>query len=350
MPPVTGTLVIADIAGYTRYIAGTEQEHSVEILAELLSVIYRSFEGRLSIDQLEGDAICATSEFTDGRVLNWITECFGAYHRRVRDITSATTCPCRACASVGDLGLKFCAHRGSFTRQEIGDRVQLFGADVNLVHRLTKNSVPVREYVYATEPTLTGWSRQDRQGFVALPQTYDLGVVEGAFRDLAELRTEALREAMTSVGASTARWHRREELAAPIDVAWRLWTDPNVMRRRLGVERVAYVVPGARGTYIGGEFHCHHGDGQTSSFRVVSAEPPREMTIRIALPGVPVAYMTDRLRPLGDAGTQWDCWIGWPEADGIDSHAALLFLDQFAPRMVDGIREVLRELTSPTHR
>ena len=96
MPQVTGTLVIADISGYTRYIAGTEQEHSVEILAELLSVIYRSFEGRLSIDQLEGDAICATTEFLDGRVLNWITECFGAYHRRVRDITSATTCPCRA--------------------------------------------------------------------------------------------------------------------------------------------------------------------------------------------------------------------------------------------------------------
>ena len=346
MPQVTGTLVIADISGYTRYIAGTEQEHSVEILAELLSVIYRSFEGRLSIDQLEGDAICATTEFLDGRVLNWITECFGAYHRRVRDIASATTCPCRACASVGDLGLKFFAHRGSFTRQEIGNRVQLFGSDVNLVHRLTKNSVPVREYIYVSEPTLGGWTPQERQGFIALSQTYDLGVVEGSYRDLADVRVEALREAMTSVDPSSARWHRQEELAAPIDVAWRLWTDPSVMRRRLGAEHVALVVPGARGTYIGGEFHCHHGGGQSWSFRVVSAEPPREMTVRTALPGVPVAYMTDRLQPLGDASTQWDCWVGWPEDRGVDSNAALLFLDQFAPSMLQGVRDALRELNN----
>jgi uncharacterized protein YndB with AHSA1/START domain len=348
MPQVTGTLVIADISGYTRYIAGTEQEHSVEILAELLSVIYRSFEGRLSIDQLEGDAICATTDQLDGRVLKWMEECFGAYHRRVRDITSATTCPCQACASVGDLGLKFFAHRGSFTRQEIGNRVQLFGSDVNLVHRLTKNSVPLREYVYVSEPTFAGWDPQDRKGFISLPQTYDLGVVEGSYRDLTDVRAEALREAMTSVDASTARWHRQVELAAPIDVAWRLWTDPNVMRRRLGAERVAFVTPGARGTYVGGEFHCHHGDGQSSSFRILSAEPPREMTVRTAFPGVPVAYMTDRLRPLGDASCQWDCWIGWPEDQGVDSNAALEFLDQFAPGMLDGVRDVLQELSAPT--
>ena len=152
---------------------------------------------------------------------------------------------------------------------------------------------------------------------------------------------------MTSVDARTARWHRQEELAAPIDVAWRLWTDPNVMPRRLGAERVAFVSPGARGTYVGGEFHCHHGNGQSSSFRIVSAEPPREMTVRTALPGVPLVYMTDRLRPLGDDSTQWDCWIGWPEGPEVDSSAALLFLEQLVPVMLDGIRDVLRELTAP---
>lgn len=346
MPQVTGALVIADISGYTRYIAGTEQEHSVEILGELLGVIYRSFEGRLSIDQLEGDAICATTEHLDGRVLSWITECFGAYHRRVRDITSATTCPCRACASVGDLGLKFFAHRGSFTRQEIGNRVQLFGSDVNLVHRLTKNSVPLREYVYVSDPTLAGWSSGEREGFIALPQTYDLGVVEGSYRDLADVRADALREPMTSVDAGTACWHRREELAAPIDVAWRLWTDPDVMRRRLGADSVAFVAPGARGSYVGGEFHCHHGNGESSSFRIVNAEPPRAMTVRTSFPGVPLAYMTDTLRPLGDGSTQWDCWIGWPDGPDLDPSAALLFLDQMAPAMLDGVRDVLRELTA----
>ena len=224
MPQVTGTLVIADISGYTRYIAGTEQEHSVEILAELLSVIYRSFEGRLSIDQLEGDAICATTEQLDGRVLNWMEDCFGAYHRRVRDITSATTCPCQACASVGDLGLKFFAHHGSFTRQEIGNRVQLFGSDVNLVHRLTKNSVPLREYVYVSEPTFAGWDPEDRQGFISLPQTYDLGVVEGSYRDLTDVRAAALREAMTSVfGAPAVAGLHAGAANQPLNEGMRQW-------------------------------------------------------------------------------------------------------------------------------
>ena len=36
MAAVEGTLVIADISGYTRYIAGTEHEHSEEILADLM--------------------------------------------------------------------------------------------------------------------------------------------------------------------------------------------------------------------------------------------------------------------------------------------------------------------------
>lgn len=345
MATVGGTLVIADISGYTRYIAGTEHEHSEEILAELLLVISRSFDGRLRIDQLEGDALCCTTERTDEVVLGWVIECFGAFHRRLRDIRAATTCPCLACASVGDLGLKFFIHRGTFSRQQIGPAVQLFGGDVNLVHRLTKNTVPLREYVYASEPTLAGWSAARRNGFSSAPQTYDLGTVEGSYLDLADARREALREPMTRVEETGVRWHRREVLEAPIDVAWRVWTDPVLVRRRLQAERVD-LVPGARGTYIGAEFHCHHSDG-SSLLRIVGAEPPREMTIVTAIPGVPVAYMTDRLTELNGERTQWDCWWGWPEPEGGEaaSSMGLGFLDQFAPPMIGAIHGMLAELT-----
>ena len=86
-------------------MAGTEHEHSIEILRELIETIAKSFDGRL------------------------------------RDIRELSTCPCRACASAGDLGLKFIVHRGVFSRQQIGAAVQLYGNDVNLVHRLAKNTV-----------------------------------------------------------------------------------------------------------------------------------------------------------------------------------------------------------------
>jgi len=49
---------MADISGYTAFVAGTEQDHSQEILAELMEAISRSFGGKLTIDQVEGDALC----------------------------------------------------------------------------------------------------------------------------------------------------------------------------------------------------------------------------------------------------------------------------------------------------
>src|SRR5439155_1120311 len=80
-------------------------------------------------------------------------------------------------AIASDLGLKFIVHRGEFSRQQIGHAVQLYGTDVNLVHRLAKNTVPLREYVFATDATLAGWPESVRQGFVAAPQRYDVGEV-----------------------------------------------------------------------------------------------------------------------------------------------------------------------------
>jgi hypothetical protein len=50
---------MADISGYTAFVGGTEQEHSQEIVAELMDGISRSFGGKLTIDQVEGDALCS---------------------------------------------------------------------------------------------------------------------------------------------------------------------------------------------------------------------------------------------------------------------------------------------------
>ena len=44
---------MADISGYTAFVAGTEEDHSQEILAELMEAISRSFGGKLTVDQVE---------------------------------------------------------------------------------------------------------------------------------------------------------------------------------------------------------------------------------------------------------------------------------------------------------
>ena len=52
-----GYLVLADISGYTAFIAGTELEHAHEIISELLEVILGRFMPLLTLSKLEGDAV-----------------------------------------------------------------------------------------------------------------------------------------------------------------------------------------------------------------------------------------------------------------------------------------------------
>ena len=52
-----GYLVLADISGFTSYVAGTELEHANEILTELLELIIAHFTPTLTLSKLEGDAV-----------------------------------------------------------------------------------------------------------------------------------------------------------------------------------------------------------------------------------------------------------------------------------------------------
>src|SRR5262245_41359822 len=54
-----GHLLLADISGYTSYVASTELRHSQEILSELLECIVERLKPLMTISQIEGDAIFA---------------------------------------------------------------------------------------------------------------------------------------------------------------------------------------------------------------------------------------------------------------------------------------------------
>src|SRR5438309_9375351 len=165
----------------------------------------RGAGGKLTIDQVEGDALCCTTERTDVGVTDWLRETFRLFHGRLRDIRSATTCPCRACATVQNLGLKFVVHRGTFSRYEVAGRVQLHGNDVNLVHRLLKNTVPGHEYLLATAPALASWPDSIKSEFVPAPQRYDLGEVDASYLDLRPIRETVWSEVAPTVDPATAK-------------------------------------------------------------------------------------------------------------------------------------------------
>ena len=113
--------------------------------------------------------------------------------------------------------------------------------------------------------------------------------------------------------------------------------------RALG--RVKVLVAEDTAVWVGAK--CHHSDGESSILRVVEAEPPREMTVVTAMPGVPAAYMTDRLTAIDATHTKWDCYWGWPEPEGGEavSQGVLQFLNGWAPVLIGSMRETLAGMT-----
>ena len=154
-----GFLVIADISGYTSFVAKTELEHSHEILSELLELLVKRFQPTMTISKLEGDAVFAFA--TDGvfarggTLVDFVESMYVAFRDKQLSMKRATTCTCNACRNIPTLDLKFFVHAGDFIQQRVADIKELVGSDVNLVHRLTKNHVSEatgwRAYMMFTE-------------------------------------------------------------------------------------------------------------------------------------------------------------------------------------------------------
>lgn len=138
-------LVIADISGYTEYLAGSELEHARDVLADLLDTVVRGMGPVLQLAKLEGDAVfayCPEADIDASMLLDTLETCYFTFRRRVQSIDRATTCDCNACRRIPTLDLKFCGHHGAVVRHQIAGREELAGTDVILVHRLLKNTVP----------------------------------------------------------------------------------------------------------------------------------------------------------------------------------------------------------------
>ena len=138
------TFLIADISGYTGYLADVELEHAQDILADLIGAVVSALRPNFRLAKLEGDAafMYATGETVDGSMLlDTIERCYFGFRRRRRDVRQATSCECNACARIPDLDLKFVVHHGAAILQKVAGRQELLGSDVIVAHRLLKNEV-----------------------------------------------------------------------------------------------------------------------------------------------------------------------------------------------------------------
>src|SRR3972149_1384160 len=116
MPTTTqhGFLIIADISGYTSFVAKTELEHSQEILSELLELMVSRFQPTMTISKLEGDAVFAYAPeevfVCSETLIDFIESMYVAFRDNQLSMKRATTCPCNAGRNNPSLVLTFCFH------------------------------------------------------------------------------------------------------------------------------------------------------------------------------------------------------------------------------------------------
>jgi class 3 adenylate cyclase len=163
-------LLLADITGYTSFMAGVEEEHGLDfsagipaaygILGALLDSVVEGIAPDFTLVKLEGDAVFAAAAAVglDGQG-DRVLEKLGAMYRdfivrRTAAIPSRDHV-CIACPAVARLDLKMVLHRGPTVRQSVGSGTELLGPSVNIAHRLLKNTVRerigFRPYLFITD-------------------------------------------------------------------------------------------------------------------------------------------------------------------------------------------------------
>lgn len=267
--PQRACFLIADISGYTGYLAEVELDHAQDILADLMGAVVSALRPGFRLAKLEGDAAFtyAPGEAIDGSVLlDAIERCYFGFRRRRRDIRQATTCPCNACTRIPDLDLKFVVHHGAAIIQKVAGRQELLGSDVIVVHRLLKNRVV--EELAMPAYALFSQAALDAAGLdpVALGmrphvEAYDrIGDVHLWAHDLERRWQEEEERARVFVRLEDAILAISVPTTVPPQVAWAFLTAPG-QRMTWQPWVTAVEVRGARGGRRGpgSANHCRHG-------------------------------------------------------------------------------------------
>jgi hypothetical protein len=261
--------LIADISGYTGYLADVELDHAQDILADLVGAVVSALRPNFRLAKLEGDAAFTfmTAEKIDGSMLlDTIERCYFGFRRRRRDVRQATSCDCNACTRIPDLDLKFVVHHGLAIIQKVAGRQELLGSDVIVVHRLLKNDVVERlgieAYAILSQACLDATDLEPAAlGLREHTETYDrIGDVPGWVLDLESRWQAEEARARVRVGPEEAILDLAIPTGAPPQVAWEFLTKPGQrMAWQPWVTEV--IVKGAAGGRRGpgSSNHCMHG-------------------------------------------------------------------------------------------
>ena len=349
--PEPACLVIADISGYTGFLAGAELDHAQDILADLMGVVVAAFRPTFRLAKLEGDAafVFAMTPTIDGAQLqDTIERCYFLFRRRLRDVGQASTCECNACVLVPRLDLKVVAHHGQVGRQRFGSLEELVGSDVIVVHRLLKNHVEeatgIAAYAMYTEACIRAMGMDDpaAAGLVRYVEAFDgVGEIPSWIRDLdAAWRAELERAQIVVEPNDSARTYA-VEYDAPQALVWEWITSPaRRIQWQYGATGIEQVEGPAARRGAGTVNHCIHGK-DTIIEEVLDWRPVDYVTVRTQLPmtGVPKLVNSFVLMDQGNGRTRVEMRVARPR-----SAKDRAIAEQLLPMLDVSINEGLKAL------
>jgi uncharacterized protein YndB with AHSA1/START domain len=349
--PESACFTIADISGYTGFLAGVELDHAQDIIADLMDTVVRCLRPPFRLAKFEGDAVFvyAVTDKIDGtRLQDAIESAYVAFRKRLRNIKQATSCECSACSRMQLLDFKFVSHHGEFIRQKMAGREELAGRDVILVHRLLKNSVNERfeghAYALYSDACIRAMNIDPvAQGLIEHSETIDIiGEVKCWVRDLEQAWQRENDRQRLEVTTDGAAMTIEFDIAAPRPIVWDYFTSPALRPKWRAADEILETVAGGR-RGVGTVNHCMHGKDAVIE-EILDWRPFECLTLTTLLPapGAPKVPMTYVFRQGAEGGTHIEIRLAKPKPKDAEflAKAGSAFRERIT-REVEVLRQIL---------
>lgn len=315
-----GFLVCADITGYTGYLSHSELEHATSTLSDLLRLLLAHVQAPLHLSRVEGDAVISYASAGSGLhgqlVVDQLDDTYVAFRRALDQMVLNTTCRCNACATIGELDLKFVVHHGAFAVERLGQQDELVGPEVNLLFRLAKNRVRVTlglpGYVAFTDQALEALALP---GFAATLRDHveedpERGPIHLGIKDMQPIWESQRSWTPVVIPPGEVVHEGSSIVAAPPERVFAVLADPATRTiffeaDAMEVERLADGRIGPDAVYV-----CAHGNAVVRQ-TVIDWAPPQRYAFANRIPGGLTMTGTFRLDPVAE-GTRVTMTVGIP--------------------------------------
>ena len=143
--PEPAFVVLADISGYTAFMQGSRfaAGHAQYLVLRLLQSVIDAAEPTLQFLKVEGDAAlfmrAGGEPGSTGQTISGVlTDMAAAFQAERHALQTMKNCPCRACAHVDQLDIKFVVDHGEIGLFSVDGRQDASGTTLIRAHRLLK--------------------------------------------------------------------------------------------------------------------------------------------------------------------------------------------------------------------